>query len=307
MSQKEIKVGSIKNFIDTSGLNQDDVIVRKSMDSVLEIGDDESMTYVATISDLSTDMDGDVVYPLGCDTTRILKNPVVCWDHQHSSPPVGKIMGLSISEPSIKAKIKIAPTDFGLQLWTLIRGGYLRTNSIGFIIKRCVIKGSKEFAQFIEKTGIKVDETCNRIITEFTLFENSLCSVPKDMNTLITAISTKSLVLGEKLTKDLGLKGIETVAIPAPAAPISVPTVVPTVVPVAEPIPTVVPVVVPEPVPATIKAPEQPITQPTPVPEPIKAPEPVVTLRLIRLGDYVPSDDDKKSVKAISEGKIIVI
>jgi hypothetical protein len=293
MSQKEIKVGSIKNFTDITGLNEEDVLVRKSLDSVLEIGDDESMTYVATISDLSTDMDGDVVYPLGCDTTRILKNPVVCWNHQHSSPPVGKILGISISEDSIKAKIKVAPTDFGLQLWTLIKGSYLRTNSLGFIIKRAVIRGSKEFAQFVESTGIKVDAACNRIITEFTLFENSLCSVPKDMNTLITAISTKSLVLGEKLTKDLGLKGIETVAIPPVPEAIPIPTVLdaPIVEPKIETKPeqVVVPVII---VPPVV---EPKIETPAPV-------KPIFTV--IREGDFIPS---KADVKSYSDGKILLI
>ena len=293
MSQKEIKVGSIKNFTDITGLNEEDVVIRKSLDSVLEIGDDESMTYVATISDLSVDMDGDIVYPLGCDTTRILKNPVVCWDHQHSSPPVGKIMGLSISEPNIKAKIKIAPTDFGLQLWTLVKGGYLRTNSIGFIIKKAVIRGSKEFAKFIISSGIKVDESCNRIITEFTLFENSLCSVPKDMNTLIEAVSTKSLVLGDKLTKELGLKNIEIKDIP----------------PVAIPVKVEVPIVVPPPpiVEPKIETKPEPVVAPVIVVPPVVEPkiEPVKPIfTVIRDGDYIPSLAD---VKSFLDGRIITL
>lgn len=207
----EVKVGDVKNFIDIEGLNEEDVIVRKQSWGSMVINENEEMTYVATISDTSVDMDQDCVYSKGCDIRKILKAPVVLWSHSHSSPPVGKIVGLNITENSIQAKVKMAPTTFGNELWTLIRGGYLKTNSIGFVIKKAVIKGNKDFSEFVNKTGIQVAETCNRIITEFVLVENSLCSIPSNENALIEAISTKSIHLEDKLSKELGLKVVEVI------------------------------------------------------------------------------------------------
>lgn len=208
--KQEIKVSSIKNFIDIEGLQEEDTIVRKSSEG-MSIDNDEERTFVATISDTSVDMDGDCVYSKGCDIRTIMKNPVVLWSHSHSSPPIGKILGLNITDNSIQAKIKMADTSMAKELWELVKGGYLKTNSIGFVIKRAFIKGQKEFNEFCTKTGLQVSDTCTRIITDFTLVEDSLCSIPSNQNALIEAISTKSINLDEKLSKELGLKIVEVV------------------------------------------------------------------------------------------------
>jgi hypothetical protein len=290
MSQKEITVGSIKNFIDIEGLNEADVIVRKQSSNSMSIDEKEEMTYVATISDSSVDMDSDIVYPKGCDSRRILKTPVVLWSHARSSPPVGKILGLTISDNKIEAKVKMAPTDFGKELWTLIKGGYLNTNSIGFIIKNAVIKGSREFNEFVTKTGLAVGEGCNRIITDFILVENSLCSIPSNENALIEAVSSKSIHLDDKLSKELGLKDIEIKDIPP--------------VPAAIPIPVILDAPIIEPKIETPKAPEVVVTPPVIEPkiEVIAPIKPIFTV--VREGGYVPSKED---VKSFSDGKIILI
>lgn len=203
--KNEIKLGNIKNFVDIEGLSEDAIVIRKQTSSGMVIDPNEEMTYMATISDTSTDMDQDCVYSKGCDVRTIMKNPVVLWSHQMSSPPVGKIVGLLISDNKIEAKIKMADTAQGKELWTLIKEGYLKTNSIGFIISKAVIRGQKEFNEFIAKSGLAIDNACNRIITEFTLIENSLCSIPSNGNALIQAVSTKSINVSDKLSKDLGI------------------------------------------------------------------------------------------------------
>jgi len=286
MSNKEITIGSLKNFIDIEGFQENEVIVRKQNASGMLIDPIEEMTYVATISDTSTDMDSDCVFSKGCDISRIMKQGTVLWSHAHSSPPVGKILALSIEENCIKAKIKMAPTALGNELWTLIKGGYLKTNSIGFVIKKAVLKGQKEFAEFCQKTGLVVDAACNRIITEFVLVEDSLCSIPSNENALVEAVSTKSIHLDEKLTKELGIKVVDAPAIIAP---------------IVEPVKTIIAAPVVEPV----IVPEKPIVEPVktivePIAEIIVPP----IFTLIRDGDYQPTSED---VKQYRSGKIVTV
>jgi len=208
MSKKEVKLSSIANFLDSEiEIKENDVITRKELSEDL-IVDEPSRTFEAVISTTDVDADGDVVYSMGCDPTKFLKNPVVLWSHSHSSPPIGKVTSLQINKNNIKATIQIAETEQADEIWSLVKGGYIKCNSIGFVAKKALIKGTKEFNEFITKNlnGISNNiQDCIRIITSFDLYENSLVSIPSNENALIEAVSAKSLKISDKLQKELGI------------------------------------------------------------------------------------------------------
>lgn len=211
MSQQELKVEQMKNWINVEGLDPNDVIVRKQFADVISIDPNEERTFIATISTTSCDSDNDIVWSKGCHIEKIMSNPVVLFSHQHSQPPIGKIVSLQINENNIVAKIKMATTTFANELWTLVQGGFLRSNSIGFIIKRQLIAGTREFSEFVAKNLGSIDSKVQRIISEFILVEDSLCSIPSNSEALVSAISTKSICVSDKLCKDMDLPKVEPV------------------------------------------------------------------------------------------------
>jgi HK97 family phage prohead protease len=198
--KNKINVDSIKNFVDISGIEGQEV-ERKQYVSDIQIDENEEKTFIAAISTINEDIDGDIVYPQGCDLTKYVKNPVVLWNHGHSSPPIGKIIQIQTTNTCIFAKIKMADTNNANEYWKLIKGGFLKTCSIGFIIKNYLVRGTYDFSNFIQMMGLKISDNCKRIINNFYLIENSMCSIPANSEALVMAISTKSLDISDKLKK----------------------------------------------------------------------------------------------------------
>jgi hypothetical protein len=113
-----------------------------------------------------------------------------------------------VNKDGIEMKMEIAQTDMAEECWQLLKGGFLRACSVGFIARKYVVKGTKEFAEFVKEKGLSVGDKCERIITEATLLENSLCAIPCNPSALITAISAKSINLSPKTIKELELDKI---------------------------------------------------------------------------------------------------
>jgi len=90
------------------------------------------------ISTPAVDRDRDRVLPEGARTSSYMKNPVVQWGHDYSSPwaTVGKTSSLEIGTDGIKAEFSFRepandsdPVTIVRNLWT---GGYINTASVGF-------------------------------------------------------------------------------------------------------------------------------------------------------------------------------
>ena len=203
----KVKIGSLEQYLGKFE-DAEAILERKGWDTAVSINEDEEKVFVATINSNVVDADGDIVMPDGCNIERYINNPILLWGHNHSNPPIGKCTDIKIDNTGITAKYKMANTTVANEIWSLIKGGFLKANSVGFIAIKSLLKGTKAFNDFVEKT--KIDATnCKRIITNWMLLENSLVSIPSNQSALIQAIATKSIVLDEKLTKELG---IETVA-----------------------------------------------------------------------------------------------
>ena len=204
--KNQFSVGSIKQFIDIEGLDEKDEVTRKQFNGDMTIAPDEERTIIAKISTTSIDAEGDYICPDGADFTRFLKNPVIHADHDYKLESViGKAIALSVDETGIVAKIKLADTERALDAWKLIKGGYVRANSIGFITRESLIKGTESFTNFIKEKSLKIGDNCRRIIKRFELIESSICSIPSNPDALAFALSTKSIELSPKTITALDL------------------------------------------------------------------------------------------------------
>jgi HK97 family phage prohead protease len=203
--KESIKLSSLTPFMDTNGLDQESEVLRKRFSSKISISPEEERTVVSVISCTTEDADNDCILPTGADLKRFQSNPVVLFGHNYSSKPIAKIVALSVTEDAITAKMQFADTQEALECWSLVKGGFLSACSIGFIIKEAYYAGTEEFKQFVKANKIKVKDTVRRIISKFELLENSLVPIPSNPDALVQAVSSKSIVLSDKMTKELDL------------------------------------------------------------------------------------------------------
>jgi phage head maturation protease len=190
-------------FKGLSDEERDLILERKGYDSTVDV-EEPTKEFIAKISVGSIDADGDYIVPDGIDTSRYMLNPVLLWGHKHTEFPIGKCLDIKKENNSIIAKYKVADTTLANELWSLIKGGFLRANSVGFLPKEMYIKGQSEFNTICKNLGIDI-KACKRIITKWVLLENSLVSIPSNKDALIMAYTTKSLELSDKLVKELDI------------------------------------------------------------------------------------------------------
>jgi HK97 family phage prohead protease len=206
-----VKISSLRPFINAAGLDDTEEVIRKRISSKISISADEEKTCVANISTPDCDSDCDSIMAVGADLKRFMLNPVVLWSHDYSSKPIAKVVGLSVSEEGLVAKMKFADTEDANEVWSLVKDGFIKTCSIGFIIKERFIKGTEEFNSYVKENKIKVKENVQRIITKFELIENSFVAIPANPMALVQAISEKSITLSDKTLKEFDLPKVVVV------------------------------------------------------------------------------------------------
>ena len=135
-----------------------------------------------------------------------MSNPIIHINHSYKvEDVVGKATELAINEKGITAKIKFAETPRAEDCWSLLKGGFVRANSIGFIIKEAYHRGTEEFTNYITEQKLKIDDNARRLITKWELLENSIVSLPCNPMALMQAVSAKSINLSDKTIKELDL------------------------------------------------------------------------------------------------------
>jgi len=218
MKKNNFKVSSLSSFINLKelGLTGEEEITRKTMlmksnvsDTGMVINPDEEKTIIAEVTNTGMDFDNEVIYTQGIDLSVFSKIPTIYWNHNYSTPPVGKGLEISSSVDKMHMKIKIADTTFAQEIWKLLQGGFLKSCSIGFITKSKLIKGTKEFTDFVKEKSLSISDKVQTIVKECILIENSIVGMPCNSDALVTAISSKSLKVSDEVMKELNLKGIE--------------------------------------------------------------------------------------------------
>jgi len=192
------------------------VFVRKSFvskdDAKFEIepGERAAIRWVSTIH---LDRDCEILMPDGCRLAEFRKAPQVLWGHDYRMPPIGRDAWIKKwpkeNPKGILAKTIYATTPMGEEIWTLVKGGFLRTSSVGFIPLKSVRNGEQGFDKLcdkIELSGLTLSDRSKirRIYTDWLLLEHSDVSVPANINALNVAVG-KGLELSEDLLKELGI------------------------------------------------------------------------------------------------------
>jgi HK97 family phage prohead protease len=96
--------------------------------------DAESRTVDIVLTSEIMDSDGDVVRVAGLDTTRFETNPVVLWNHDKNSKPIGQVVkgSLRVDGDKLVGTVLFAETAEAIEIFELYKGGFLRSWSIGF-------------------------------------------------------------------------------------------------------------------------------------------------------------------------------
>ena len=155
------------------------------------------------LSTRDLDRDGEIVMPDGCDLTLWKMNPVIQWAHNLREPPIGKGLDIKSDGYGLLLKFQFAPTPFAMELYELVKGGYLRTMSAGIADPKFVHRQDDEFTTLMDKfyrewpefTQENRDST-HRVIKSWSLLEATLCSVPCNPFAMATAVKSGVLKKG---------------------------------------------------------------------------------------------------------------
>ena len=96
--------------------------------------DERSFWFTASTED--RDRDGDVIVAKGWKLNHFKKNPVILWAHRYDQPPVGKAVEVKVEDGSLRMLVRFmeaAINPFAEQVFQMVKAGYLRTMSVGFL------------------------------------------------------------------------------------------------------------------------------------------------------------------------------
>lgn len=199
--------------------NPDEAILDRKTATVkqtdLKEGERAITQYVST---RDMDRDNEVLMPKGCILSQFKKAPQVLWGHNYNEPPIGKDEWIEVDERGIKCKTIYAETVRGEELWTLRKGGFLKTSSVGFIPLETVRKGKDGFDKLVTKLESewpefkKTKDKVQNIIKKWLLLEHSDVSVPANINALTLAVA-KGMTISDDLIKELGVPRLDLEAI----------------------------------------------------------------------------------------------
>ena len=199
----EFPASSLKSFIDVSDLGEQELLRKQYVMSNIHLDEQDEHTVIADVSVESIDADGDLVISKGVDLSRFIKSPNVYVNHNYSELPVASATNIEVLDKSIRMKYKIADTLICNEVWGRLKSGVKLGNSIGFIIKSALVRGTKEFKNYVEEKMLQIDDSCKRIITSYLLVENSICGLPCNADASNIAISTKTLKTPEDIKPEV--------------------------------------------------------------------------------------------------------
>lgn len=154
-----------------------DCAVMRATNGEPVVGDGESRTVTFVFSDATVDRMGDTIDPKGWDLSDFNKNAVALWCHDSSMPPIGRASNVRVERGKLLGDIEFMDAEtsaFADSVFRMVKGGYLKAVSVGFIPTKYV---------FVEEA----DRPWGIDFIEQTLLEISVCSVPANPNALIAA------------------------------------------------------------------------------------------------------------------------
>ncbi|HEY7116564.1 MAG TPA: HK97 family phage prohead protease [Tepidisphaeraceae bacterium] len=163
---------------------------RKGVTADVTLSPDDRRTVVAVVNTPTVDRDGEVVEPGGANVDEYRVNPVLLYQHDYQTLPVGRCVALDVTDDRMTAKFQFAerPDDYPAdQEWlpdtllALYRQRIMRSFSIGFI----PVTTRAATANDMRRYGAD----CRRVIEEWTLLEISAVSIPSNPDAVAIATS----------------------------------------------------------------------------------------------------------------------
>jgi len=168
---------------------------------------EEDGTCECIITTEQMDRRGDIVVSSGIDTTEFKKIPSVFINHNYAALPIATCDSLVHKDKSIHAKIKFVTSVPAIKnIFELVKAGALKGISVGFEVKDCLIRGTKEFDSYIKGMSLdsNIAEQVQRIFTSWMLYEFSVCSIPCNANCYIKSLEDAKQEISPDLAKVLG-------------------------------------------------------------------------------------------------------
>jgi len=150
--------------------------------------DEENRVVEFVVTSEALDRDKEVIRVDGVNLKNYKLNPVVLFSHDRHSLPIGKATSITKHKDKITAKIQFATADeyaFADTVYRLVKGGYLRATSIGFLPDFNAIEYPRENAS---------KKSPYRIFNKSELLEISICACPANQEALATGKSLTKAV-----------------------------------------------------------------------------------------------------------------
>ena len=154
------------------------------------------------------DRDGEILLPDGAVLDDFRQSPSVLFGHDYSSLPVGKDVWIKASKKGILAKTVYANHQFAEDVFQCVKGGFLNSNSVGFIPIERIGQNDARFKDIVDRLekdyGVSRDEAneAKAIYTKWLLLEHSDVPVASNAQSLNIAVSKGELILDSKQFKD---------------------------------------------------------------------------------------------------------
>lgn len=167
----------------------------------------EGGRFTVVASTEETDRVGDRINPGGWYLENYMKNPVMLWAHDSSSPPVAKATKVWIENGKLMVEGTFAPTPLAQELRVLVENGFLNAVSVGFMPLMIDEKGIIEIEGKLyrrmtdEEVKKSVYEADGEYFERQELLEVSWVGVPALPQALVTARKMNLQVLTKALEK----------------------------------------------------------------------------------------------------------
>lgn len=220
---KEIFPDRVKKYAQKLHVKADEIeYVRKGIpidpaDISIEEGERAAIRLITTPR---LDRDGEILLPDGAILDDFRQSPTVLFGHNYDTLPVGKDVWIKQTKKGILAKTVYATHQFAEDDFQCVKGGFLNSNSVGFIPLDRVTQSDVRFKDVVDRLekeyGISNEEAngAKAIYTKWLLLEHSDVPVASNVQSLNLAVSKGELILDSKSMKEE--LGIEDTPAPAP-------------------------------------------------------------------------------------------
>jgi len=128
------------------------------------------------------DRDGDIIRASGWNLKDFKANPVIMWAHDYSQPPIGRAKKVWVDNKQLKFEVEFVPKEtyeFADVIYRLVKDGYIKATSVGFI--------PRQWDEMTSKEGDPDLGWSPLVYKKQDLLELSIVPVPSNPEALINA------------------------------------------------------------------------------------------------------------------------